>query len=130
MVQLCGRLTKDPDIRTSANGKSVARLSIATNRSFKNGNGEWEKQAEFHNAVAFGNTADNIAKFFSKGDEIYIQGRLKTSKYEKDGQTRYSTDVMVEKFEFGQKAKSNQGGDYSQPEQAQEEVINVEDIPF
>ncbi len=109
---LLGRLTKDVDLRTGgANNKSFARFSIAVNRNFKNQDGKYD--ADFLNCVAFGKNAENIAKYFKKGNLIAVSGRIQTGNYKnKDGQTIYTTDVMVEEFDFVEK-KSNTAQDKS-----------------
>lgn len=138
MVQVCGRLTKQPELRTIPSGQTVLSISVATNRVYKNQAGEKVEETEFHNVTAWGKTAETIAKWFGKGDEIYIQGHLKTSDWEVDGVKKYRTDIIAERFEFGQKSKANQGNDHSQPEAGgdhsqpaeAEEEIQVENIPF
>lgn len=75
---------------------AVLKLSVATNRVSKG-----EKITDWHNMVAFGDTADGIEKNFNKGKRILITGRLQHGSYEKDGQTRYTTDIIVERWYFG-----------------------------
>jgi len=110
LAQVCGRLTKDPELKTTQSGTQVLSIGVASNRTYKDKDGNKVKETEFHNVTAFGNTAINIDQYFNKGDEIYVMGRLKTSSWEKDGAKKYRTDVIVDKFEFGQKAKANMGG--------------------
>lgn len=98
-VVLVGRLTNNPELRTTATGTQIANFSIAVNRAFKNANGEYD--ADFPNCIAFGNTADFINRYFGKGDPIGISGRIQTGKYQnKKGDTVYTTDVVVENAEF------------------------------
>jgi len=131
IAQVCGRMTKEPEMRTTPNGANVLNFSVATNYTYKNQAGEKVQEAEFHNVVAFGKTAEIIQKWFHKGDEIYIQGRLKTSKWEaKDKTTKYRTDIIAEKFEFGQKAKANQEQKVEEAFDGEAEEIQVENIPF
>lgn len=97
-VQLIGRLTKDPEVRYTDGGASIARFSIAVDRRFKQEGGE---SADFINCVAFGKTAEFIEKYFTKGKKIAITGRIQTGNYtNKDGQKVYTTDVVVETTEF------------------------------
>lgn len=136
MVQICGRLTRDPEVKTTPNGKQVSSFVVATNYSYKNqAIGEKVEEVEFHNVVAFARTAEVIAQYFSKGDEIYIQGRLKTDKWEdKEGRQHQRTQIIADKFEFGQKSKSNQpmrdGQAPAEPEEEISEEISIENIPF
>ena len=140
IVQVCGRLTKQPELKTTQNSKQVASFSVASNRSWKDQSGKKVEEVEFHNVVAFGRTAEVIAQYFAKGDEIYIQGRLKTSSWDdkQTGQKKYKTDIITDRFEFGQKAKANQGGANQQSAEAvptiqveePEGEVNVDEIPF
>ena len=107
-VILIGRMTKDAEIKTSGD-KSYARFGIAVSRKVKNSEGKYD--ADFLNCVSFGKTAELIAKYFPKGSPIAVAGRIQTGSYKnKDGQTVYTTDVVVEEFDFiGGKEKSESG---------------------
>ena len=110
-VQLVGRLTKDPDLRFTANkGTPVARFSVAVRNQIKNENGEYG--AYFINCIAFSKTAELIATHLTKGREIGITGSLITGSYEdKQGVKRYTTDVIVNSFDFiGAAPKGNTSG--------------------
>lgn len=105
-VELVGRLTRDPDVKT---GKTTtARFNIAVQRNFKDKEGNYT--ADFINCVAFGKPAEFIEKYFRKGNLIGITGRINTGSYtNKDGQKVYTTDVAVEQAEFvGSKADNAQ----------------------
>lgn len=88
-----GRLTKDVELK-EANGLQIARFTVAINRQFK------KDEADFISCVAFGKRAETLAKFFEKGSPINIEGRLQTGSYEKDGVKHFTTDVIVDNFEF------------------------------
>ena len=105
-VELLGRLTADEQVKYSQGEKSTAigRFTLAVNRKFKR---EGEQDADFVSCVAFGKTAENIEKYFHKGERIVVCGRLQTGKYEKDGQTHYTTDVIVEEFDFVESKNNN-----------------------
>ena len=106
-VILVGRLTKDPENRTSGD-TTVTRFSVAVNRNFKNANGEYE--ADFPNCIAFGKTAEFVEKYFKKGDAIGITGRLQTGSYtNKNGDKVYTTDVVIDTVEFVGGGKSSVG---------------------
>lgn len=112
-VQLVGRLTRDPEIRYSDAGTSIARFSVAVDRRFKNENGP---SADFPSCIAFGKTAEFIEKYFRKGMRIGAQGRIQTGSYKnQDGATVYTTDVVIENCEFvenksGQKEQGTNNG--------------------
>jgi single-strand DNA-binding protein len=75
---IIGRITQDLDLKTMPNGNPVLNFSVATNYSYKDASGQKIEQTEFHNVVSFGKQAETISKFFVKGQEIYIEGRLQT----------------------------------------------------
>ena len=97
-VQLIGRLTRDPEVRYTDGGLSIARFSLAVDRRFKQENGT---DADFINIVAFGKTAEFIEKYFHKGMKIALNGRIQTGSYtDKDGKKVYTTDIVAENVEF------------------------------
>lgn len=102
---MIGRLTRDPEVRYSDNGNSVARFSVAVDRKYKKEN---EQAADFINTVAFGKTAEFIEKYFYKGSKIVIEGHIQTSSYtNQEGQKIYTTDVIVREVEFGESKTPN-----------------------
>jgi single-strand DNA-binding protein len=105
-VILYGNLTKDPELKALPSGSSVCNFSIATNRIYKDAAGVKQEAVDYHNIVVFGQPAENVAKYMKKGAGIFIEGRLQTRSYEKDGQKRYSTEVVADPFgvQFGPKS--------------------------
>ena len=98
-VFLVGRLTRDPDLRYGANNNAVMRSSLAVDRQFTNQNGE--RETDFINIVAFGNRAETMKKYLTKGSQIATSGRIQTGSYDdKDGKRIYTTDVVVDEFQF------------------------------
>ena len=98
-VILVGRLTRDPELRSTSSGFNTASFSVAVNRNFKNKDGYYD--ADFINCVAFISTADFVNKFFKKGSLISLDGRIQTRNYDaQDGTKRYVTEVVVENVEF------------------------------
>lgn len=91
---LIGRLVKDPELKYTQSGKAFCRFTLAVNREFN------RDQADFINCQAWGKTAELIAEYMRKGSRIGCTGRIQVSSYEKDGETRYSTDIVVDKIEF------------------------------
>ena len=107
-VELVGRLTRDPEIRSRSNGNATARFSIAVQRNFKGADGSYG--VDFPNCVAFGKAAEMLEKYFHKGSLIGVIGRIQTGSYtNKDGVKVYTTDIAVESIEFvGSKANNAQ----------------------
>ena len=98
-VFLIGRLTRDPDLRYGASNNAVMRASLAVDRTFANQNGE--READFINIVAFGNRAETMKKYLTKGSQIAVSGRIQTGSYDdKDGKRVYTTDVVIDEFQF------------------------------
>ena len=98
-VQLIGHVGNDPEIKTFDGGKKLAKLSIATNESYKNDKGEKVEETQWHNLVAWGKTADIIEKYVVKGKEIAIEGKLTHKSYEdKNGEKRYVTEVVIDEL--------------------------------
>ncbi len=95
-VQLIGNLGKDPEIRYTPEGKQVAKFSMAANRTFKNKEGESIDDTQWFNIEAWSGLAKVIEEHLTQGDRIYIEGRLKTESYEKDGETKYFTKVVAQ----------------------------------
>ena len=97
-VFLIGRLTKDIELRKSASGMSYARFSLAVNRRRSNNNEQ--ASADFINCVVWDKRAETMEQYLGKGSQIAIEGRIQTGRYEKDGQSVFTTDVVVDNFEF------------------------------
>ncbi|MDP2629450.1 MAG: single-stranded DNA-binding protein [Candidatus Harrisonbacteria bacterium] len=148
-VLLIGRLTADPQLRSTKSGSSVAVFSLATNRVWTDKQGQKQDETEFHNIVVWGKQAETAAKYLLKGQLAMIEGRLQTRQYEdQQGNKRRTTEVVAERVQFGPKAGSG-GGSFNQsassksaPEPSQEskeediptidldDEIKPEDLPF
>ena len=95
-VQLIGNLGMNPEIKTLDGGKKLAKMSIATNESYKNAKGELVKETQWHNLIAWGKTADIIEKYLKKGSEVAVEGKLNTRNYtDKEGVKHYITEIQV-----------------------------------
>ncbi|HYE59920.1 MAG TPA: single-stranded DNA-binding protein [Candidatus Kapabacteria bacterium] len=144
-VTLLGRLTRDPELRSTTGGKSVANITIATGRVWKDQQGTKQEKTEFHNCVLWGKIADIAGQYLSKGRRVYAEGRLETRDWTgNDGVKRYRTEVIVDNLIMldgprGTSGAPSQGGQTSSPmddampprmEESGEEEIKVEDIPF
>ena len=132
IVALTGRLTRDPDIRYTNSGTSIARLNVAVDREYKKEGGQ---TADFPNVIAFGKTAEFIEKYFHKGNRIEIVGRIQTGSYQKeDGTKVYTTDVLAERVGFGE-SKKESGSQEAKADPAGNDFVTVpdnlgEELPF
>ena len=150
-VMLYGNLTRDPEMRSLPSGVPVTNFSIATNRTFKDRDGNRQEQTEFHTIVVFGRQAETVSQYLKKGSAAYVEGRLQTRSWDKDGQKQYRTEVIAETVQFGPRgtgaggagapqanehAASAPAGEESFSEGASSPIdypadeINPDDIPF
>lgn len=140
-VFIAGRLTTDPELRTTPGGAHVISFSVATNRVWTDKNGGRKEETEFHNVVAWGRQAEVISQFSKKGGLILVEGRLQTRSWEgKDGQTRKTTEIVAERIQLGPKAsaagtvKNEDVGTAKKEDMPvidlESENINPEDLPF
>lgn len=97
-VTLIGNLGRDPEIRYTNDNRPIANLTLATSERWKDQSGQQQEKTEWHRIVVFGNLADIIQKYLKKGDSVYFEGKLQTRKWtDKDGQERYTTEVVVDR---------------------------------
>jgi single-strand DNA-binding protein len=145
-AMIYGNLTRDPEMKALPSGMQVCSFSVATNRTYNDRDGKRQEAVEYHNVTSFGKQAEVIAKYLTKGSPVYVEGRLQTNSWEKDGVKQYRTEIVVDKFEFGPKSGGGNGGGSSAPSAGTStggnnnsapvlpeyptEDINPEDIPF
>lgn len=138
-VQIMGNLGKDPEIKVTNGGKTVARLSVAVNRKYTDSQGEEKQYTEWVNVVAWGKLAEAAGNELQKGDYVYAEGRYSTRSYEKNDETRYFTEVVANVIArpIGGKEKEKpitKFTDFGQAEYEPGEVprkeYNQDDIPF
>jgi len=140
-VFIIGNLTRDPELRTLPSGGSVTSFGVATNRVWKNQQGEKQEDVQFHNIVVFGKQADIVAQYLKKGSSILVEGRIQNRTWEaQDGTKRNRSEIVAERIQFGPKrtgsAESAPPSEVSKkPEeldtiQYPDEEINPEEIPF
>lgn len=119
-VILIGNLGKDPEVRHSPTGQAVCNLSIATSESWTDKNGQKQEKTEWHRVVVFSKLAELCGQYLSKGRQAYIEGKLQTRSWQdKDGQTRYTTEVVAQSIQFlgGNAGKSaGNNADYGAPQ--------------
>jgi single-strand DNA-binding protein len=140
---LLGRLTRDPEIRSTPSGQSVATIGVATGRVWTDQSGVKQERTEFHNCVLWGKLADIAGQYLSKGRRVYLEGRLETKDWAgQDGVKRYRTEIIVENMIMldGPRGSSPTGPGASAAPQSNfgdtttqnnpDDEIKVEDIPF
>jgi single-strand DNA-binding protein len=140
-AMIFGNLTRDPEMKALPSGMSVCSFSLATNRSYNDRDGKRQESTDYHNIVVFGKQAETVSKYLQKGSSAYVEGRMQTRSWEKDGQKQYRTEIVADRVQFGPRT----GGGGSAPAAAggstpddrapglpeyPEEEINPEDIPF
>jgi single-strand DNA-binding protein len=99
-VIILGNMTRKAELRTIPSGNKVANFSIAVSEKYKDKQGQWVDKAEFVNCVAWGRTAEVIDQYLDKGSKILVEGKLQTSTWDKDGEKRYKTEVIVSSMEM------------------------------
>jgi len=137
-----GNLTRDPEQKALPSGIAVTTFSLATNRVYKDKDGNKQEQVDYHNIVVFGRQAETSAQYLKKGQSAFVEGRMQTRSWEQDGVKKYRTEVVADRVQFGQKSGNmpstpNQG-DAGQPKapdtgnqiEYPADEINPEDIPF
>lgn len=146
-----GNLTRDPELRSLPSGIQVASFSVATNRVYKDKDGQRKEQVEYHNVVVFGKQADLVSQYMRKGSSILVEGRMQTRSWDADGGKKYRTEIVADGIQFGPRTTGGTGGAPSaapaskskdageakedKPEPIDtikypDEEINPEDIPF
>ncbi|EKE07522.1 MAG: hypothetical protein ACD_18C00064G0021 [uncultured bacterium] len=139
---IIGRLTRDPEVKSTTSGQSVANLAVATNRVWTDKSGVKQEKVEFHNIVLWGKLAEISGQYLSKGRQVYLEGRLETRDWTgQDGVKRYRTEIVADNMimlgsgHTGSVANTSFGDDAPSPgdtsdQNSSSEEIKVEDIPF
>jgi single-strand DNA-binding protein len=138
---IIGNLTRDPEQRSLPSGLPVTSFSVATNRFYKDKDGNRQESTDYHNIVVFGKQAENSAKYLKKGQSVYIEGRMQTRSWDDatSGQKKYRTEIVADTVQFGPKS-GNSGQSVAENQEIPqdtgnqieypEDEINPEDIPF
>lgn len=142
-VNLSGNLTRDAELTATQSGTQVARFGLAVNERVKNQRtGEWESRPNFIDCVMFGLRAEKLAQYLCKGTKVAVEGRLRYSSWERDGERRSKIEVIVDEVEFMSRSQQGEGGGYAPapaPQQAPAPMaatvppavdVYDEDIPF
>ncbi|OGM90397.1 single-stranded DNA-binding protein [Candidatus Wolfebacteria bacterium RIFCSPHIGHO2_01_FULL_48_22] len=144
---IIGNLTRDPELRSLPSGIQVASFGVATNRVYKDKEGNKKEQADFHNVVVFGRQAETSAQYLKKGQQVMVEGRMQTRSWDDktSGEKKYRTEIVADRVQFGAKGSGSAGGASKQTAGATseplggkqpdaieypQEEINPEDIPF
>jgi single-strand DNA-binding protein len=137
---IIGNLTRDPELKALPSGVNVASFSLATNRTYKDKDGNKQESVDYHNIVVFGKQAENVGKYMSKGSSILIEGRMQTRSWEdKDGVKRYRTEIIAESTQFGPRRDNDNRSTSKNTTKKNEDIdtidypdeeINPDDIPF
>ncbi len=142
---IIGNLTRDPELRSLPSGIQVTSFSVATNRVWKDKDGQKQEAVEYHNIVVFGRQAETSAQYLKKGSSVLIEGRLQTRSWDADGVKKYRTEIVADRVQFGSRNSGDTGGGNTTPKADEgakptetkvdaieypEEDINPDDIPF
>ena len=133
-----GNLGRDAELRATPSGASVSNFSIATTENWTGKDGQKQEKTEWHRIVLWGKTADALQPYLTKGKQIYIEGRLETRQWEKDGQKHYTTEVKADKVVLlggggrggDRGGRDDMGGGYGEPMGQPAGAITDDDIPF
>ncbi|MBP9212458.1 MAG: single-stranded DNA-binding protein [Bacteroidetes bacterium] len=134
-VQLIGNLGKDPELKYTPSGVAVATFSIATSESWKDQEGNQQEKTEWHNIVAWRKLAEICGEYLKKGKKVYLEGKLQTRNYEKDGVKRYVTEIVADQLIMldgggGAGRGSSGSSSASEPAPAHSDVPKDDDLPF
>jgi len=110
---IIGNLTRDPELKSLPSGVQVASFGVATNRVYKDKDGNKQESTEFHNIVVFGRQAETSAQYLKKGSGVLVEGRLQTRSWESDGQKKYRTEIVADRVQFGDR-RSDSGNSATQ----------------
>ena len=110
---IIGRLTADPQLRTTPAGQSVATFSVATSRNWTDKNGARQEEVEYHNVVVWARQAEVASQFLTKGSLVMIEGRIQTRSWtDKQGQPRKTTEIVSERLQLGPRPQGQAGGNF------------------
>lgn len=131
-VFIIGNLTREPEMRTLPSGQPVCTFSIATNRTWKDKSGARQTVAEYHNIVMFGRLAEIAKQYLTRGKMVFIEGRIQTRSWEKDGQKKSRTEIVAEEMQMGPRGSDIGGGGSAGPQQetSQQQKEEVETIQY
>lgn len=140
---IIGNLTRDPELKSLPSGVQVTSFGVATNRVYKDKNGQKQESTDFHNVVVFGRQAETVSQYLRKGSSVLVEGRMQTRSWDgPDGKKNYRTEIVADRVQFGPRtggsaapAVAPKAGDKSDVPPMEtieypEESVNLDDIPF
>ena len=127
-VLLIGNLGKDPELKYTPKGTAVCKFSLAANEPYKDDNGNWVERTEWVNVTAWRKLAETCGQYLKKGSKIYVEGKLSTSSYEKDGVKKYFTEVVLNNMIMLDKKEG--GGEAAESADTVKEESSDDDLPF
>lgn len=127
-VMLLGRLGADAELKVMSGGKSVLKFSLATSEKYTDRDGNKQEKTEWHRCNLWGERAEKLAKYLTKGKQLLVEGSIQYGKYEKDGVTQYTTDIRVNNLEFI--ADGNGRKDTAQADDHGLPAVGDDEIPF
>ena len=129
-VLVLGNVGRDPEIRATGGGTTLANFSVACSERRKDASGNWQDAVEWVSLVAFGRTAEIVRDYVKKGSRLYVEGKLQTRSWEKDGEKKYKTDVLVNELVLLDGNTTEQPWNPPGYQQSAEEEVTDADIPF
>lgn len=139
---IIGNLTRDPELKALPSGTKVCSFGVATNRIFKDKDGNRQEATEFHNITAFSKLGELAGQYLKKGQQVLVEGRIQTRSWESNGEKKYRTEIIADNIQFGSKgqgsvksAETNKAQEVSSSDSGDKidyptEEINPDDIPF
>ena len=138
---IIGNLTRDPELKALPSGVKVCSFSVATNRVYKNKEGQRQESTDYHNIVAFARTGELVAQYMKKGYQVMVEGRIQTRSWEQNGEKKYRTEIVAESVQFGSRPSGAGALGKGEPKdipattpgetiEYPSEEINPDDIPF
>ena len=114
---IIGNLGRDPEMRYTPSGQAVTQFTVATNRNYRDQQGEWQKDTEWFRIVVWGQQAERVAEYLRKGSKVYIEGRIQTRQWEgQDGQKRYTTELIANQVtSLERREREEEGGEAVPP---------------
>jgi len=117
---IIGNLGRDPEMRYTPNGQAVTQFTVATNRNYRDQQGEWQKETEWFRVVVWGQQAERTAEYLRKGSKVYIEGRIQTRQWEdQNGQKRYTTELIANTVTNLERRPTEEGAEFSGDREAQ-----------
>lgn len=116
---IVGRLGRDPELKNLPNGTPVCNFSVATSENWVDKSGKKQEKTEWHRIVVFGKVGENCSKYLSKGSEVYLEGKIQTREWEKDGHKNYTTEINAVSVQF-----------LSSSKKSEQSSISTDEIPF